>query len=87
SGPLSSLRQELRWNGVNLAIFPDDHRQTQTTELCPFLPRRRTMRTQSDPSPFGHFALKNSFKAVSVFNLLSKNAASSTILCVLEVAP
>jgi hypothetical protein len=41
---VASDEQLLRGDFANLAVFPDDHRQTTTTEFCALLECSATMR-------------------------------------------
>src|SRR5436309_15958304 len=53
-----------RRNFANLAVLPDDHRQTASAKLDAFFPSRTMVGAQSDASPFGHFFFGNWFQAI-----------------------
>ena len=59
AGRRRARSQSSRWNFVNFAVFPDDHRQTAAAKLGPFLPRCALVRLRGDANPFRHFLLGN----------------------------
>ena len=87
AGRRRARSQSSRWNFVNFAVFPDDHRQTAAAKLGPFLPRCALVRLGGDANPFRHFLLRNWPEAVArISHCSAKKFLRSTIVCVADSA-
>src|SRR5436190_18902914 len=84
AGRRRARSQSSRWDFVNFAVFPDDHRQNAAAKLGPFLPRCALVRLCACEATRTHFGI--SFSGIGLRPLYrfsswnKKNVRSSTVL-------
>lgn len=64
ASPAAALRPFSCRNFANLAVLPDDHRQTESSKLDAFFAGRAAVGTERDAGPLGHFLFWNRFQPI-----------------------